>query len=101
LIRLQAGKSLRNLNNKFKTFILTRCFGFRKDFVLSSIDYLFRRTYETTDDMTISALLVYLNAAMPQDKHEDFDTAEVTKTAAMLHEKGRIVFEGDLIRLPD
>ena len=51
--------------------------------------------------MTISTLLVYLNAAMPQDKHEDFDTAEVTKTAAVLHEKGRIVFEGDLIRLPD
>ncbi|KAF8624935.1 hypothetical protein AX17_006961 [Amanita inopinata Kibby_2008] len=73
----------------------------RRDFVLSSIEYLFRTTYEMTDDMTISALLIYLNAAMPQDKHEDFDTAEVTKTAAVLHEKGRVVFEGDLIRLPD
>ncbi|KIL58876.1 hypothetical protein M378DRAFT_15215 [Amanita muscaria Koide BX008] len=73
----------------------------RRDFVFASIEYLFRTTYETTDDMTISALLVYLNAAMPQDKHEDFDTAEVTKSAAQLHDKGRIIFEGDLIRLPD
>ncbi|KAF8635144.1 hypothetical protein AX15_000525 [Amanita polypyramis BW_CC] len=73
----------------------------RREFVLASIEYLFRTTYENTDDMTVSALLVYLNAAMPPDKHEDFDTAEVTKSAAMLHEKGRIIFEGDLIRLPD
>ncbi|PFH47831.1 hypothetical protein AMATHDRAFT_87489 [Amanita thiersii Skay4041] len=73
----------------------------RREFVLSSIEYLFRTTYETTDDMTISTLLLYLNAAMPQDKHEDFDTAEVTKTAAFWHEKGRVVFEGDVIRLAD
>ena len=73
----------------------------RRDFVFTSIEYLFRLTYENTDDMSISALLVYLNAAMPPDKHEDFDTAEVTKTAAVLHEKGRVIFEGDLIRLPD
>lgn len=69
--------------------------------MFASIEYLFRLTYENTDDMTISALLVYLNAAMPPDKHEDFDTAEVTKTAAILHEKGRVIFEGDVVRLPD
>ncbi|KAK2467184.1 hypothetical protein APHAL10511_000733 [Amanita phalloides] len=72
----------------------------RRDFVLVSIEYLFRTTYENTDDMTISSLMVYLNAAMPPDKHEDFDTAEVTKTAAFLHDKGRVIFLGDLIRLP-
>lgn len=78
----------------------TQCLD-RRDFVLGSIEYLFRLTYEVTDDMTISALLVYLNAAMPPDKHEDFDTAEVTKTVAVLHERGRIIFEGDIIRLHD
>jgi hypothetical protein len=70
----------------------------RKHFIASSIDYLFRTTFETFDDMTISSLLTFLNAAMPPDKHEDFDTSEVTKAAAALHAKGRIVFEGDVLR---
>jgi hypothetical protein len=62
-------------------------------------------TYETSDDMTISALLTFLNAAMPPDKHEDFDTAEVVKTVAALTKErggdggGGIVFEGDMLRL--
>ncbi|KAH7922070.1 hypothetical protein BV22DRAFT_1037875 [Leucogyrophana mollusca] len=73
----------------------------RMSFIFSSISYLFMTTYETTDDMTISALLTYLNAAMPVDKHEDFDTAEVVKAAAALQDRGDIIFEGDMLRLTD
>lgn len=62
--------------------------------------YLFASTYEPTDDMTISSLLTYLNAAMPPDKHEDFDTSEVIRAAAALQGKGEIVFVGDMIRIP-
>jgi hypothetical protein len=69
-----------------------------KQFIAASIDHLFRTTYECTDDMTVSWLLAYLNAAMPPDKHEDFDTSEVTKAAVALHERGRIIFEGDVLR---
>lgn len=71
------------------------------NFIFSSIAYLFMVTYESTDDMTISSLLTHLNAAMPPDKHEDFDTAEVAKAVAALSDKGDIIFEGDTLRLPD
>ncbi|KAG9308066.1 hypothetical protein JVU11DRAFT_12633 [Chiua virens] len=73
----------------------------RMNFIFSSIAYLFTATYESTDDMTVSSLLTYLNAAMPPDKHEDFDTAEVAKAVAALSDKGDIIFEGDTLRLPD
>ncbi|KAH7891025.1 hypothetical protein F5I97DRAFT_120467 [Phlebopus sp. FC_14] len=73
----------------------------RTSFIFSSIAYLFSTTYETTDDMTISCLLTYLNAAMPPDKHEDFDTAEVVKAVASLQERGDVIFEGDMLRLPE
>lgn len=73
----------------------------RLNFVYSSIAFLFATTYEPTDEMTISALLAYLNAAMPPDKHEDFDTAEVAKAVAALHDRGDIIFEGDMLRLPE
>jgi hypothetical protein len=36
------------------------------------------------DDLPISSLLNYLNSAMPVDKHEDFDTAEVVKYVTAL-----------------
>ncbi|KAH9940791.1 uncharacterized protein BXZ73DRAFT_75337 [Epithele typhae] len=72
----------------------------RLDFVARSIRHLFRITYAGSDELTIAALVTYLNAAMPPDKHEDFDTAEVTKTMTALHERGSFVFEGDSIRLP-
>ncbi|GAW00464.1 hypothetical protein LENED_001986 [Lentinula edodes] len=53
----------------------------RKQFVSHSIAYLFQTTYDcspcSSDELSISALVAYLNAAMPMDKHEDFDTAEV------------------------
>ncbi|KAG2141826.1 hypothetical protein DEU56DRAFT_794861 [Suillus clintonianus] len=73
----------------------------RMDFIFSSIAYLFMTTYDSTDDMTISSLLTYLNSAIPADKHEDFDTAEVVKAAAALQDRGDIIFEGDMLRLPD
>ncbi|KAJ7149962.1 hypothetical protein C8R46DRAFT_1008875 [Mycena filopes] len=70
-------------------------------FVFASVEYLFRTTYEASDDMSVSALLTYLNAAMPTDKHEDFDTGEVVRAASALaaREKGRFALEGDMIRL--
>ena len=51
--------------------------------------------------MTVSALLTFLNAAMPPDKHEDFDTTELVKVVAALHERGQVLFEGDSIRRVD
>ncbi|KAJ8584628.1 hypothetical protein M405DRAFT_773923 [Rhizopogon salebrosus TDB-379] len=73
----------------------------RMDFIFSSIAYLFMTTYDSSDDMTISSLLTYLNSAIPADKHEDFDTAEVVKAAAALQDRGDIIFEGDMLRLPE
>lgn len=65
------------------------------------MSYLFKTTYANSDDLTIATLVTYLNAAMPPDKHEDFDTTEVTKAAMALHERGDFVFIGDVIRLPE
>ena len=72
----------------------------RLDFVSRSVRHLFRITYARSDELTIAALVTYLNAAMPPDKYEDFDTAEVTKMTMALHERGTVVFEGDIIRIP-
>ncbi|KAL1940721.1 hypothetical protein VTO73DRAFT_7762 [Trametes versicolor] len=71
----------------------------RLEFVARSIRHLYRVTYERADELTIATLVTYLNATMPPDKHEDFDTAEVTKAAMALQERGSFVFEGDVIRL--
>ncbi|KAF7335087.1 hypothetical protein MVEN_02259300 [Mycena venus] len=75
--------------------------GGRRAFIFASVEYLFRTTYEASDDMSVSALLTYLNAAMPTDKHEDFDTGEVVRAASALaaREKERYVLEGDMLRL--
>ena len=75
--------------------------SFRLEFVFRSVHYLFHSTYDSSDELTIAALGTYLNAAMPPDKHEDFDTAEVTKAAAALHERGEFVFESDVLRMPN
>ncbi|OJT02938.1 hypothetical protein TRAPUB_6477 [Trametes pubescens] len=71
----------------------------RLEFVARSIRHLYRVTYERADELTIATLVTYLNATMPPDKHEDFDTAEVTKAAMALQERGSFVFEGDVIRI--
>ncbi|KAF9549081.1 hypothetical protein CPC08DRAFT_738417 [Agrocybe pediades] len=73
----------------------------RKQFIFGSVEYLFATTYEATDDMSISALVAYLNAAIPMDKHEDFDTTEVVKAVTVMKEKGRVILEGDILRLVD
>ncbi|OBZ73750.1 hypothetical protein A0H81_06217 [Grifola frondosa] len=71
----------------------------RLEFALRSVRYLFKTTYAITDDLTIASLGTYLNAAMPPDKHEDFDTSEVTKAAMALHERGDFMFQGDVLRV--
>jgi hypothetical protein len=80
---------------------LTCCFGGRKHFVFAAVEYLFGTTYEASDELTVSALVGYVNAAVPPDKHEDFDTGEVTRAAHALCERARgwVVLEGDVLRL--
>jgi len=73
----------------------------RRAFISASLSYLFTTTYESSDDMTVSALLTYLNAAMPLDKHEDFDTTEVVKAVTALQDRGKVVLQGDNIKLSD
>lgn len=73
-------------------------FAHRLDFTRSSIAYLFRTTYTPADSLTIAALVAYMNAALPPDKHEEFDTAEVTRAAKTLHDRGGVVFEGDTLK---
>lgn len=75
-------------------------FRHRLEFLSRSIRHLFRVTYARSDELTIAALVTYLNAALPPDKHEDFDTSEVTKMMKVLHERGTFIFEGDAIRIP-
>ncbi|KAJ7576159.1 hypothetical protein C8J56DRAFT_973224, partial [Mycena floridula] len=67
----------------------------QKLFIAYSITHLFWTTFTPHDDLTISALVSYLNGAMPQDKHEDFDTSEVVKGVSGLFEHGRVRLEGD------
>ncbi|EPQ56086.1 hypothetical protein GLOTRDRAFT_120748 [Gloeophyllum trabeum ATCC 11539] len=55
----------------------------RASFIHASVDYLLHTTYEATDELTIPVLVDYLNAAMPRDKHEDFDRTEVAKALAV------------------
>ncbi|TFY59853.1 hypothetical protein EVG20_g7634 [Dentipellis fragilis] len=73
----------------------------RLKFVLHSISYLFQTTYGPSDALTIAALVAYLNTAMPPDKHEDFDTTEVTRAAKTLHDRGKLAFEGDTLKFLD
>lgn len=77
------------------TFSFARC---SIEFISRSVQYLFKTTYAPADELTIAALVTYLNAAIPPDKHEDFDTTEVTKTAMVLRERGEFCFEGDVLR---
>ncbi|KAI0248760.1 hypothetical protein BJV78DRAFT_770591 [Lactifluus subvellereus] len=71
----------------------------RLSFTRHSIAYLFRTTYTPADALTIAALVAYMNAALPPDKHEEFDTAEVIRAAKTLHDRGRVAFEGDTLKL--
>lgn len=71
----------------------------RLTFTRHSIVYLFRTTYTPADSLTIAALVAFMNAALPPDRHEEFDTAEVTRAAKTLHDRGRVAFEGDTLKL--
>ncbi|KAH8828026.1 hypothetical protein DL96DRAFT_1680342 [Flagelloscypha sp. PMI_526] len=71
----------------------------RQAFIWSSIRHLYVTTYEDTDELSISALHNYLAAAVPQDKFEDFDVAEIVRTLAVLRERGKIVLVEDVIKL--
>ncbi len=66
-------------------------------FIAHSVSYLFSTTYERTDDMDVATLVGYLNGAMPLDKHEDFDAAEVTKAVVLLDQRGDLAFKDNLI----
>ena len=65
----------------------------------TSVTHLLSTTYAPSDALRVSALLAYLNAAMPPDKHEEFDTAEVARAVGALAARGRVVFEGDVLRV--
>ena len=70
----------------------------RTHFVHTSVTHLLSTTYAPSDALRVSALLAYLNAAMPPDKHEDFDTAEVSRAALALHAAGTVAHTGDVLR---
>lgn len=73
----------------------------RTNFIHSSIVHLFRTTYDPTDELSVSTLLSYLNAAVPQDKHEDYDMGELVKALGLLRDGGRLTFEGDVVGLTE
>ncbi|KAF7323537.1 hypothetical protein MKEN_00573600 [Mycena kentingensis (nom. inval.)] len=51
----------------------------RLNFICGSVQYLYSSTHGPGDELTICALLIYLNASIPPDKHEEFDTREVAR----------------------
>ena len=74
----------------------------RLSFIALSVRHLFRTSYDARagDELTAMALVNYLNAALPMDKHEEFDLPEVTKAVAgALKERGIVKLEGDVVRL--
>lgn len=77
----------------------------RRAFIAHSIFYLFSTTYEPTDELPIASLLAYVNAAMPVDKYEEFDTGEVSRWVGMgskeSGKEGREGWrlEGDVVRI--
>lgn len=74
----------------------------RLAFIALSVRHLYRTSYNARagDELTAMALVNYLNAALPADKHEEFDLPEVTKAVAgALRERGVVRLEGDVVRL--
>ncbi|KAJ7587865.1 hypothetical protein C8J56DRAFT_1082229, partial [Mycena floridula] len=101
--RSRPAMDLDNINARFVfSFFSCMCsndlFSFRKLFIAYSITHLFSTTFTPHDNLTISALVSYLNGAMPQDRREDFDTSEVVKGVFSLSERGRVRLEGDVIK---
>ncbi|KAK7044007.1 hypothetical protein VNI00_008176 [Paramarasmius palmivorus] len=74
----------------------------RNRFIHHSILHLFSTTFSPSEDeLSVSMLLAYLNAAMPEGKWEDFDTNEVVKVVSGFKDVGkeRVSLEGDLIKV--
>ena len=70
----------------------------RESFISHTLRYLFSTTYERSDDLSLPSLLAYLNAAMPLDKHEDFDLVEIKNILRSLEKRGEVEvykFHGD------
>lgn len=69
-------------------------------FLSHAIHHLFSTTYNpASDDLTIASLVAYVNAALPPDRYEDFDTREVSRGVGVLRERGEVWFEVDVVRL--
>ncbi|KAH8111768.1 hypothetical protein DFH11DRAFT_576855 [Phellopilus nigrolimitatus] len=75
--------------------------GGRLAFIAASIRHLFGTTYARgADALSVGALVNYLNAALPPDKHEEFDVREVSAACGgALAKAGRVVLRGDEVRL--
>jgi hypothetical protein len=86
---------------QFPIVLMSPRFRSRTNFIHSSIVHLFRTTYDPTDELSVSTLLSYLNAAVPQDKHEDYDMGELVKALGSLRDGGRLTFEGDVVGLTE
>ncbi|EEB98220.1 hypothetical protein MPER_02315 [Moniliophthora perniciosa FA553] len=74
----------------------------RNRFIHHSIHHLFSSTFSLSEDeLSVSTLLAYLNAAMPEGRWEDFDTGEVVRAVVGFRDVGReiVELEGDLIRV--
>ncbi|KAG7445071.1 uncharacterized protein BT62DRAFT_933487 [Guyanagaster necrorhizus] len=68
-----------------------------------SLIHLFRTTYSLPDtDLTVAALVGFLNAGMPEDRWEEFDLREVVRGVGILAREGRgerrVELEGDIVR---
>ncbi|KAK0214849.1 hypothetical protein IW262DRAFT_1403324 [Armillaria fumosa] len=75
----------------------------RLSHIHTSLIHLFRTTYSVPDtDLTVAALVGFLNAGMPEDRWEEFDLREVVRGVGVLAREGRgerrVELEGDIVR---
>ncbi|KAJ7575628.1 hypothetical protein C8J56DRAFT_410026 [Mycena floridula] len=71
----------------------------RQRFIAYSIIHLFSTTFESRDNLSISALVMYLNGAMPEDKHKEFEMEEVCHALSFFEKRGRVTLDGENVRL--
>jgi hypothetical protein len=70
-----------------------------KEFVARSIMHLSSTTFANPEDeLSICALVAYLNAAFPEDRWREFDTGEVCKIVWWMHARKMVRLEGVVIR---
>ncbi|KAK0466918.1 uncharacterized protein EV420DRAFT_1506121 [Desarmillaria tabescens] len=75
----------------------------RLSHIHTSLIHLFRTTYSVPDtDLTVAALVGFLNAGMPEDRWEEFDLREGRAGRWCLGSRGRgerrVELEGDIVR---